>query len=133
VCGHQPQDAVEGADSQGADLEPGCAEGMVYLSANNITTLLMDLALVPMSAERRSAGGLLQFDHWPGGCFLLQSVSEDPFPGIIQTGEVLGLDLSACKSPGGKFCIGISKDVARRLQEHNSGVSRWTRGRALGL
>ena len=49
--------------------------------------------------ESRSAGGLLQFDHWPGGCFVLQSVSEDPFPGIIQTGEVLGLDLAARKSP----------------------------------
>ena len=45
--------------------------------------------------KSRSAGGLLQFDHWSGGCFVLQSISEDPFPGIIQAGEVLGLHLSA--------------------------------------
>jgi hypothetical protein len=49
--------------------------------------------------ESRSAGGLLQFDHWPWGCFVLQGVSEDPFPGIIQTGEVLGLDFPAGKPP----------------------------------
>jgi hypothetical protein len=39
------------------------------------------------------------FDHWPWGCFVLQGVSEDPFPGIIQAGEVLGLDPSARKPP----------------------------------
>ena len=29
----------------------------------------------------------------------------------------------------GKYYIGLSDDVSRRLNEHNSGVSRWTRGR----
>jgi hypothetical protein len=47
--------------------------------------------------ESRGVGGLLQFDHWSGGCFVLHSISQDPFPGIIQAGEVLGLHLSAGK------------------------------------
>ena len=29
----------------------------------------------------------------------------------------------------GKFYIGLSEDVAGRLQQHNSGESEWTRGR----
>jgi predicted GIY-YIG superfamily endonuclease len=29
----------------------------------------------------------------------------------------------------GKFYIGTTDDVARRLQQHNHGESRWTRGR----
>jgi predicted GIY-YIG superfamily endonuclease len=29
----------------------------------------------------------------------------------------------------GEFYIGLSDDVARRLQQHNSGQSRWTKGR----
>jgi predicted GIY-YIG superfamily endonuclease len=30
----------------------------------------------------------------------------------------------------GKFYIGVSDDVARRLEQHNAGQSRWTKGRA---
>jgi putative endonuclease len=29
----------------------------------------------------------------------------------------------------GKFYIGTSDDVARRVEQHNSGQSRWTKGR----
>jgi putative endonuclease len=29
----------------------------------------------------------------------------------------------------GKFYVGLSDDVARRLEQHNSGQSRWTKGR----
>jgi len=29
----------------------------------------------------------------------------------------------------GKFYIGLSDDVARRVEQHNTGQSRWTRGR----
>ncbi len=29
----------------------------------------------------------------------------------------------------GKFYIGLSDDVARRIEQHNSGTSRWTKGR----
>ena len=29
----------------------------------------------------------------------------------------------------GKFYIGLSDDVTRRVAQHNSGQSRWTRGR----
>jgi putative endonuclease len=29
----------------------------------------------------------------------------------------------------GKFYIGLSDDVVRRVEEHNSGQSRWTKGR----
>jgi len=28
-----------------------------------------------------------------------------------------------------KFYIGVSDDVARRIEQHNVGVSRWTRGK----
>ena len=33
----------------------------------------------------------------------------------------------------GKFYIGLSEDVAGRLQQHNSGESEWTRGRGLWM
>ena len=29
----------------------------------------------------------------------------------------------------GRFYVGVSDDVARRLQQHNGGESRWTKGR----
>jgi putative endonuclease len=29
----------------------------------------------------------------------------------------------------GRFYIGISDDVNRRLDEHNSGISKWTKGK----
>jgi predicted GIY-YIG superfamily endonuclease len=29
----------------------------------------------------------------------------------------------------GRFYVGVSEDVARRLQQHNRGESRWTKGR----
>ena len=33
------------------------------------------------------------------------------------------------ENPSGKFYIGLSENVAVRLDQHNSGVSRWTRDR----
>ena len=33
------------------------------------------------------------------------------------------------QNPSGKFYIGVSENVAVRLQQHNSGVSQWTRHR----
>ena len=33
------------------------------------------------------------------------------------------------RNPGGRFYIGLAEDVARRLQQHNSGESRWTKTR----
>ncbi len=29
----------------------------------------------------------------------------------------------------GKFYVGLSDDVARRIEQHNSGSSRWTKGK----
>ena len=29
----------------------------------------------------------------------------------------------------GKFYVGLSDDVARRIEQHNSGFSRWTKGK----
>ncbi|PYJ22795.1 MAG: hypothetical protein DME99_04505 [Verrucomicrobia bacterium] len=29
----------------------------------------------------------------------------------------------------GKFYVGLSDDVARRIKQHNSGTSRWTKGK----
>ena len=29
----------------------------------------------------------------------------------------------------GQFYIGLSNDVDRRVQQHNSGISKWTRGK----
>jgi len=33
------------------------------------------------------------------------------------------------QNPEGKFYVGVSRDVRRRLQQHNTGQSRWTKGR----
>jgi putative endonuclease len=33
------------------------------------------------------------------------------------------------RNPGGRFYIGLAEDVARRLQQHNGGESRWTKTR----
>jgi len=33
------------------------------------------------------------------------------------------------QNTAGKFYIGLSEDVANRLGEHNTGRSRWTRGK----
>ena len=33
------------------------------------------------------------------------------------------------RNPTGLRYIGLSDDVVRRVQEHNQGVSRWTRGK----
>ena len=33
------------------------------------------------------------------------------------------------QNPAGKFCIGLSDDVERRIEQHNLGVSKWTRGK----
>ncbi|MDB6123468.1 MAG: nuclease superfamily protein [Pedosphaera sp.] len=33
------------------------------------------------------------------------------------------------KNPSGKLYIGLTDDVARRLAQHNSGVSTWTRNK----
>jgi putative endonuclease len=33
------------------------------------------------------------------------------------------------KNPNGKFYIGLSEDVSKRLEQHNQGVSKWTRNR----
>ena len=33
------------------------------------------------------------------------------------------------KNAEGKFYIGLSDDVEQRLKQHNSGQSRWTKGR----
>ena len=53
VCGHQPQDAVEGTDSHGAVIgnREALREWFICLQ-DDMTTLLMDLAIVPMFAER---------------------------------------------------------------------------------
>jgi len=33
------------------------------------------------------------------------------------------------QNPTGKFYVGISDDVPRRLYDHNGGKSRWTKGK----
>lgn len=33
------------------------------------------------------------------------------------------------RNPAGLRCIGLSDDVDRRVQQHNQGISRWTRGK----
>ena len=32
-------------------------------------------------------------------------------------------------NPTGKFYIGLSEDVIRRVQQHNDGISKWTKGK----
>ena len=33
------------------------------------------------------------------------------------------------RNPAGRLYIGVSEDVLRRLEQHNSGMSNWTRSR----
>ena len=33
------------------------------------------------------------------------------------------------RNPEGKFYIGLTEDLARRLEQHNSGISTWTKTR----
>ena len=33
------------------------------------------------------------------------------------------------QNDGGRFYTGLSEDVQHRLEQHNQGVSKWTRGR----
>ncbi len=33
------------------------------------------------------------------------------------------------QNPNGTFYIGLSEDVARRLTQHNDGLSKWTKGK----
>jgi putative endonuclease len=33
------------------------------------------------------------------------------------------------QNPAGKFYIGLSEDVDVRVQQHNDGVSKWTKGK----
>ena len=33
------------------------------------------------------------------------------------------------QNPEGRFYVGLTDDVARRLQQHNNGESRWTKSR----
>ncbi len=33
------------------------------------------------------------------------------------------------QNPQGKFYIGLSEDVETRLQQHNEGISKWTKGK----
>ena len=33
------------------------------------------------------------------------------------------------RNPEGKFYIGVTDDVPRRLAQHNDGISKWTRGK----
>ena len=33
------------------------------------------------------------------------------------------------QNPTGKFYVGLSEDVQRRLEDHNTGRSKWTKGK----
>jgi putative endonuclease len=41
----------------------------------------------------------------------------------------MGYRVYVIQNREGKFYIGLSDDVDRRVQQHNSGVSKWTRGK----
>ena len=88
VCGHQPQNAIEGADSQGKVIwnREALRERFICLQ-DNMTAFLMDLAIVPMFAERlndSTAGGRAGFS-----CknFITHKAEADPdgkFFGLIE-------------------------------------------------
>jgi putative endonuclease len=41
----------------------------------------------------------------------------------------VGYKVYVLRNPGGKLYVGISIDVARRLEQHNRGESQWTAGK----
>ena len=45
------------------------------------------------------------------------------------TGEASQYRVYVVRNPAGKRYIGLTDDVGRRLDQHNEGVSTWTRGR----
>ena len=42
---------------------------------------------------------------------------------------MMGFFVYVLRNPAGKLYIGMSDDVARRLEQHNSGRSKWTKGK----
>ena len=43
--------------------------------------------------------------------------------------EAIGYRVYVMQNPDGRFYIGVSENVDVRLIQHNTGISKWTRGR----
>jgi predicted GIY-YIG superfamily endonuclease len=43
--------------------------------------------------------------------------------------SLAGYSAHVIKNPIGRFYIGLTDNVLRRVEDHNSGVSTWTRGK----
>lgn len=41
----------------------------------------------------------------------------------------MGCQVSVIQDEADRFYIGLSEDISKRLQDHNSGVTKWTKGK----
>jgi predicted GIY-YIG superfamily endonuclease len=60
----------------------------------------------------------------------LKAAGSNPAPAIFF--QVMGLNfyqVYVLQNLQGRFYIGISDDVSRRLQDHNTGISQWTKAK----
>ena len=53
------------------------------------------------------------------------------FAHLPATAEILNYFVYVIQNSTAKFYIGLSDDVARRVQQHNDGISKWTRSKGL--
>ena len=59
----------------------------------------------------------------------LKAAGSNPAPATRFLPTAVAYRVYVIQNRPGKFYIGLTDNVARRLQQHNSGESRWTKGR----
>ena len=57
----------------------------------------------------------------------LKAAGSNPAPATKTMGSAYRVYV--LKNPAGRFYIGVTADAERRLAQHNSGISRWTKGK----
>jgi predicted GIY-YIG superfamily endonuclease len=59
----------------------------------------------------------------------LKAAGSNPAPATNFLSLAVAYRVYVIQNPDGKFYVGLSDNVARRIQQHNFGESRWTRGK----
>jgi len=95
------------------------------------------MAIVGNSLKSRaSLGTITKFlpNNWPGVQDTDRTVDSEHASPIIPPGTERRYRLAkenywvyVLRNPAGKFYIGVTDDVARRLNDHNTGRSKWTK------